>query len=279
MFKYFIKLFLFLMAGIMCLPLFMILTGSFMGAYEVKDKLGAILEGGAGNAYWTLLPDYPTMGAYVELLLDTPKFFVMFWNSCLQVMPAIIGQLAAAVPAAWAFARFSFRGKNILFFIYTVLMIMPFQVTMVSNYLVLNKFNLMDTHLAIILPNIFSTFPIFILMKFFQSIPNSLIEAAQLDGASKWNIFIRIGVPMGSSGIISIVVLDFLEYWNAIEQPIAFLRNKSLWPLTLYLPSITSEKAGVSFAASVIIMLPALLVFFYGQEYLEQGIMASGIKE
>lgn len=279
MFKYFIKLFLFLMAGIMCLPLFMILTGSFMGAYEVKDKLGAILEGGTGNAYWTLLPDYPTMAAYVELLLDTPKFFVMFWNSCIQVIPALIGQLAVAVPAAWAFARFSFRGKNILFFIYTVLMIMPFQVTMVSNYLVLNKFNLMNTHLAIILPNIFSTFPIFILMKFFQSIPNSLIEAAQLDGASKWNIFIRIGVPMGSSGIISIVVLDFLEYWNAIEQPIAFLRNKSLWPLTLYLPSITSEKAGVSFAASVIIMLPALLVFFYGQEYLEQGIMASGIKE
>lgn len=277
--KYVIKLFLFITAGIMCMPLFMIITGSFMGPVEVKEKLGAILEGGTGNASWTLFPDYPTLVGFVELLLDTPKFFVMFWNSCIQVIPAIIGQLLVAVPAAWAFARFSFYGKKLLFLIYTMLMIMPFQVTMVSNYLVLNKLNLMDTHLALILPNIFSTFPIFILTKFFQAIPNSLIEAAQLDGAGKWSIFFRIGIPMGASGIISIIVLGFLEYWNAIEQPIAFLRDKSLWPLTLYLPSIALEKVGVSFAASVIIMLPALFVFFYGQEYLEQGIMASGIKE
>lgn len=277
--KYVIKLFLFITAVIMCVPLFMIITGSLMGAAEVKEKLGAILEGGTGNAFWTLLPDYPTLRGFVELLLDTPKFFVMFWNSCIQVIPAILGQLFVAVPAAWAFARFSFCGKKLLFLLYTVLMIMPFQVTMVSNYLVLNKLNLMDTHLAIILPNIFSTFPIFILTKFFQAIPKSLIEAAELDGAGKWNIFFRVGIPMGASGIISIIVLGFLEYWNAIEQPIAFLRDKSLWPLTLYLPTITLEKVGVSFAASVIIMSPALFVFFYGQEYLEQGIMASGIKE
>lgn len=268
-----------MLALIIWLPLWMIVTGSFMGNIELRDYLGGIIEGGNGMASWSALPKYPTLRPYVELLFDSPRFLAMFWNSCIQVIPSIIGQLIVAVPAAWAFARFRFPGRKVLFFLYIVLMILPFQVTMVSSYFVLNKLNLMDTHLALILPNVFSAFPVFIMVKFFQAIPDSLIEAAKLDGAGEGMIFFGIGIPMGMSGIVSIVVLDFLEAWNAIEQPITFLKNKALWPLTLYLPNITPDKIGLSFAASVIVMLPALLIFLCGQGYLEQGIAASGIKE
>lgn len=277
--RYIVTGILILLTLLIWIPLWMIITGSLMENEELTKYMGKIIEGGNGVASWSFLPKYPTLSSYIEILLDSPKFFMMFWNSCIQVIPSIMGQLVIAVPAAWAFARFEFRGRNILFFVYIVLMILPFQVTMVSSYLVLSKLHLMDTHLALILPNIFSAFPVFIMVKFFQGIPDSLIEAAKLDGAGEFMIFLKVGIPIGASGIVSIVVLGFLEAWNAIEQPITFLKNKALWPLTLYLPNITADKIGISFVASVIIMLPALLIFLYGQEYLEQGIAASGMKE
>lgn len=160
-----------------------------------------------------------------------------------------------------------------------ILMIMPFQVTMVSTYLVLSKFQVLNTHLAVILPGIFSAFPVFILTKFFKSIPKALIEAAKIDGASDIQIFFRIGLPLGYPGILSVLILGFLEYWNAMEQPMTFLQDKELWPLSLYLPNIAVDKVSVSFVASVIMMIPALLLFVFGQRYLEEGIAASGLKE
>ena len=100
-----------------------------------------------------------------------------------------------------------------------------------------------------------------------------------MDGAGELAIFLHIGLPMGSPGIISAMVLGYLEYWNLIEQPLTFLKNKELWPLSLYLPNISMDRAGVSFAASVVTLIPALLVFLCGQDYLEQGIVAAALKE
>lgn len=261
------------------IPLWMMVTGSFTDATQMRENIGSVLGLGGGYATFPILPSYPTLQPYVELLLDSPKFFVMFWNSCFQVIPTILGQLLVGVPAAWSFARFTFQGKRALFILYIVLMIMPFQVTMVSSYLVLNKFHIMDSHLAIILPGIFSTFPVFIMVKFFKAIPEELIEAAKLDGAGAFNTFIKIGIPLGNSGIVSAIVLSYLENWNAIEQPLTFIRDKSKWPLSLYLPQISADRVGVAFIASVIMMLPASLIFLSGQTYLEQGIVASGIKQ
>lgn len=261
-----------------------------MGKDEIKECIGSIMDdSGEENAdventadikyaSWHIIPQYPTFKPYMELLLDSPNFFAMFWNSCLQVIPGVLGQLIIAVPAAWAFARYRFPGKRGVFLIYIILMIMPFQVTMVSGYLILDFLHMVDTHLAIIIPAVFSTFPVFIMTKFFKDIPEDLIEAARIDGASEIQVFFHIGIPLGISGIVSMAVLDFLEGWNAIEQPLTFLKSKSLWPLSLFLPNITTEKAGVAFVASVIVMIPSVLIFLYGQQYLEQGIVASGIK-
>ena len=261
------------------IPVWMMFTGTFMSEAEVKNKLGAVLVGSQKSVSWTILPDYPTFKSYIELLFDSPKFFVMFWNSFKQVILILIGQLLISVPAAWGFARYEFKGKKPLFFLYIILMIMPFQVTMVSSYLVLDKFHFLNTHYAIIFPGIFSTFPIFIMTKFFKSIPEELLESAKLDGAGRWKILLHIGIPLGSNGIISIIVLSFLEYWNAIEQPLTFLREKTYWPLSLYLPEISASNIGVAFIAAVVMMVPSVCIFLRGQTYLEQGIVASGIKQ
>ena len=92
-------------------------------------------------------------------------------------------------------------------------------------------------------------------------------------------MFWNVGVPLGIPGVMSSLILNFLEYWNAIEAPMTFLKTKAKIPLSLYLPEITVDQMGVSFAASVIMMMPAILIFLWGQEYLQQGIIASGLKE
>ena len=151
------------------------------------------------------------------------------------------------MPAAWAFARYDFRFKKTIFLLYLILLVMPFQVMMVPSYLVLDRFRILDTHLAVILPGIFSTFPVYIMEKFFESIPKSFLEAARIDGGGEWTIFRRIGVP--------------------------------LWPLSLYLPNVTADNASLAFVAGLVTMAPPVLLYLNGQTYLEEGIASSGIKE
>ncbi len=269
-----------ILAGfVMVLPVLMMACNSFMGPQELKEAYGAVLGEGGENLSARFLPAYPTLRPYVELLLDSPDFFVMFWNSVKQVFSILIGQTAVGTMAAWAFARYEFRGRKSLFIMYMILMIMPFQVTMVSSYLVLSKLALLDTHLALILPGIFSTFPVFIMEKFFRSIPKEVFEAAQVDGAGELASFLMIGIPLGSPGIVSALILNFLEYWNAMEAPMTFLKTKSKLPLSLYLPEITTDQMSASFVASVVMMIPAVLGFLWGREYLQKGIEASGLKE
>ncbi len=269
-----------ILAGfVMVLPVLMMACNSFMGPQELKEAYGAVLGEGGENLSARFLPAYPTLRPYVELLLDSPDFFVMFWNSVKQVFSILIGQTAVGTMAAWAFARYEFRGRKSLFIMYMILMIMPFQVTMVSSYLVLSKLALLDTHLALILPGIFSTFPVFIMEKFFRSIPGEVFEAAKVDGAGELASFLMIGIPLGSPGIVSALILNFLEYWNAMEAPMTFLKTKSKLPLSLYLPEITTDQMSASFVASVVMMIPAVLGFLWGREYLQKGIEASGLKE
>lgn len=271
---------LLILVGIfMALPVAFMAGNAWMGSQELNEAYGKILGSGTGEVTMRLFPRYPTMAPFVELLLDSPDFFVMFWNSCRQVFPVLAGQILVGMPAAWAFARYSFKGRKVLFLLYMILMVMPFQVTMVSSYLVLSRLSLMDTHLAIILPGIFSTFPVFIMEKFFRGIPESLIEAARVDGAGAFGVFLRVGVPLGIPGVMSSLVLNFLEYWNNIEAPMTFLKTKEKLPLSLYLPEITTDQMSAAFVASVVMMLPAILGFLWGQEYLQQGIIASGLKE
>jgi len=272
-------LLLLLFAAILCSPVYLLISGSFMAQDELSIYLRPAITEGDTYVRFSLLPVLFTLRGYVELLLDTPEFFHMFWNSIKLVTLILLGQLCIAVPAAWGFARMKLKGKDMLFFLYIILMLMPFQVTMLSNYLTLNKLGMLDTHQAIIWPAVFSTFPVFLLHRFFADIPNSILEAARIDGAGRMHLFIKIGCPLASPGIMAAMVLGYLEYWNLVEQPLIFLKDKTLWPLTLYLPQIGLENAQIAFVSSVIVLLPSALVFFAGQDHLEQGIAASAVKE
>ena len=268
------------LALVVLIPVCILFAGSFMGADEVSEKLGPVLAVDSDDlTKWFFLPEYPTLRPYVELLFDSPDFFVMFWNSVRLVLPILFGQMLVAVPAAWGFAKFKFPGRRALFMIYIVLMLMPFQVTMVSNYIVLDTLQLMNTRLAVILPAVFSTFPVFIVYRFFKGIPDALIEAAEIDGAGPFQIFRDIGIHVGSPGIAAAMILGFIEYWSMIEQPLTFLKDKSLWPLSLYLPGSSENQAAVALAASIMILVPPLLVFLVGKKYLERGIQAVGLRQ
>ena len=128
-------------------------------------------------------------------------------------------------------------------------------------------------------PGGFSTFPIFIMYRFSKGFLWRFWKRQDLTVQVSLNWFFIVAIPLGSPGVISAIVLGFLEYWNLIEQPMAFLKTKELWPLSLYLPNIELEQAGFAFAASVVALAPAVLVFLSGQDYLEQGICLYGGKE
>lgn len=263
---------IFVLAALFLAPIFYILVGSITETSEVSAYLAPILSSRNGYATWTLLPQLVTIQNYVSLFLDTPDFFVMFWNSVKIVFAVLAIQLVTGTPAAWVFSQFNFRGKNLLFATYIFLMMMPFQITMLSTYVSLNALKLLNTQWAVILPVAFSTFPIFIMYCFFKNIPCDLIDAARIDGASEWMIFWHIGIPLGSPGIASALILSFLEIWNMVEQPLVFLSDKSLWPLSLYYPEVTLTTAGIVFASSVVALVPSLLVFLAGRRQLEEGI-------
>lgn len=256
-------------------PLLFLLAGTFMEDQEIVDQIAPVLGSGEGYASWRLIPLYPTGRNLVGLLLDSPEFFQMFWNSVRITVGILAGQLIFGMPAAWGLARYSFRAKKVIYMIYIIMMMMPFQVTMLSQYLVLDRLHLLDTGAAVILPGMFSTFSVFIMYRFFCGISESVLEAARIDGAGEWRIFLRIGIPLGASGVISALVLSFLECWNMIEQSMTFLETKSLWPLSLFMPEISSSNAGFSLCASFMALLPAVFVFMAGQDYLEQGIAYS----
>ena len=274
-----ITIFLVVIAALICFPVLMVVAGSIKDADELRTLLLPLFTDSLELIHFRLIANYPTLKNFGELLIYTPQFYVVFWNSIKIVFSILILQLIIAVPGAWGFARFRFKGKNILFNLYIILMLMPFQVTMLSQYLVIDRIKMMDTQWAVILPAAFSTFPIFLIYRGYCSIPTNLVEAARIDGANEWMVFRYIALPLGSSGILSAMVLGFLEYWNLMEQPLAFLKDKTLWPLSLYLPEVTTTQAGVVLAASVKTLIPATLVFVMGQDYLEKGIIASALKE
>ena len=159
-----------------------------------------------------------------------------------------------------------------IFFSYVILMLMPYQVTLVPNYLVSDRLGILNTRWAIILPGAFAPFSVFLLTKFMRRNPNSLIEAAKLDGSSEFQIFKNICLPQCRSALYSIAILVFIDYWNMVEQPLILLNDASKQPLSVYLSTINSGEIGIAFAIAVIYMIPGLLLFLHGEEFLVEGI-------
>lgn len=252
-------------------PVIFILVGSFGGSIEMRDYLSPLWGGGEAYISPNVIPSFPTLQSYVDTLIDRTEFIVMFWNSIFYVTIILVGQLIIAVPAAWALTRVNHYIKSIIVTFYTVLMTLPFALTMLPQYMVLDYLDLINTRWAMILTGIFSPFSVFILYYYLRNVPTVLIEQARIDGAGNWSIFVKIVLPIGKPGIISSVFLGFIESWNMLEQPMMFIENKKLWPITLFFANITIENSKILFAASTITLIPAIYVFYMGYMYLEQG--------
>lgn len=266
------------LGGLICLPVLILICGSFTDRIEWRERLLPLLTDSAEYIGWRWIPDYPTCENYKELLFLSPDFFVLFWNSVKLAVCILVGQLLIGVPGAWAFSAYSFKGKDILFSIYIILMLLPFQTTMLAEYLVLDGIGLLNTMWAVILPAVFSTFPVFLVYRGFKRIPSELFEVARIDGAGEWTIYVRIGMPLADSSIMAAFIISFFEVWNMVEEPLAFLKDMSIWPLSLYLPQIGLEQAGRVCAASVITLILSFFMFGIFRDSLEQGIVSSALK-
>lgn len=283
------KLSLSLMMGVlalmMLLPIVITVSNSFMTEAEIEYNYHLIgqlinIEAGEKDGFINvkLLPDWVSFRQYAEVLVHKPVFLQMFWNSVFMVVPIIVLQVLVASLAAYAFAKLRFPGRDKLFFLYVLTMLMPFQVTLVPNYIIADKLGLINTTSAIILPGIFSAFGVFMLRQFVMHIPNSYIEAAKIDGAGHLRIFYQIIVPLVQPGMAALVVLLFVDNWNMVEQPLIFLEDAFKQPLSLYLSHINKDARGVAFAASVLYMTPMVLLYLYAESYFVQGIQLSGVK-
>lgn len=258
-------------------PLAVTFTNSFMSSNEVEKNYTAGLP---GNEYinMRIIPERVTLSQYAELLFHSPVYLNMFWNSVKICLPIVVGQIVVSSLAAYAFTVLTFKFKELLFFLYIIVMLLPLQVTLMPNYIIADWLNIQNSYLAIILPGIFSPFGVFLLRQYMKSMPAAYIEAARIDGAGHGRIFLSVILPMIKPGIAATTMLISLEYWNLIDQAVIFIQNAENQPLSTFLAQINHGEVGLSFAGSCFYAIPMVLILVYGQEYLKNGISITGLK-
>ena len=263
------------------LPTVLTITNSFMSESEINANYGMIFSTTTGGyvsekVNLKFIPDKVTLSQYITGLVKSPQYLLKFWNSVILVVPIVILQVGIASVAAYSFTRWRGKIRSGIFFFYVILMLMPYQVTLVPNYLVSDWLGLLNTRWSIIFPGMFAPFSVFLLTKFMRRIPYSLIEAAKVDGAGEWDIFTKICLPQCRSALYSIAILVFIDYWNMVEQPLILLQDAESQPLSVFLSSINAGEIGLAFAMATVYMIPSLLLFLHGEEYLVEGIANSG---
>ena len=219
-----------------------------------------------------------SLEAVYKVFLATPEYLLVFWRIIALCALMVGGQVVLSVLAGMGFAKYDFPGKKLWFFLLLVVMVLPLQVTLVPNFRILGTLNLLDTQWALVLPALFAPLGTFLMTQNFRAVPDEILEAAQLDGAGAYQAFHYIVRPNLTSVVAALAVLLFADNWNIVDQAVVFLKNTFDNPLSVYLGEVVSGDPGMFFAVSVFYLIPALLVFFLGQDYLAEGIALSGVK-
>lgn len=276
---------LLIFAFVFLAPTILTITGSFFTQSELSSNYGMIFEGaGSGSSYISekttlkFIPDKVSFKQYATVLFLSPEYLFKFWNSVKYTVPIMAFQTIVACLAAYGLTRYRSKGREVILFVYIILMLMPYQVTLVPNRLVAEWLHIYGTSWAVILPGVFSPFAVFLLTKSMRRIPQAVVEAARLDGCNEWQIFFKIYLPLCKNIIYSVMILVFIDYWNMVEQPLILLggAHEDLYPLSIFLSKINNGEVGIAFAVAVIYMIPTLLIFLYGEQYLVEGIANSG---
>lgn len=274
------RLLLGLAALIFLLPVALTFLYSFFSPEEIKAHLQ--LRGSLSKETWMpvlLVPRMFSLSQYYEVLLRDNGILQRFLYSAFYAVMVLIGQAVFVPTLAYALSAFRFRGRNAIFLLLILLMLLPFQVTMVPNMLMLRALGLLDTIWAVILPMWFMPFYVFLVRQYMVGIPRELYEAGQLDGAGTIGCYLHIALPASKPVIGAAVALSFAEVWNMVEQPLVFLSHREdLQPLSTVFNRLISTPSGMEFAGAALYMLPALFVYLFFLKDIVSGIQLADLK-
>ena len=268
------------LALVILLPVVVTVLYSFFSPEEIRAFMDT--RGSFSDTAWMdarLSPRMFSLSQYWKILIVDTSVLRMFAMSVFYTVMILLGQAVFVPMLAYALSRFRFRGRNIIFMAILLLMLLPYQVTMVPNVLTLRRMGLMNTVWAVILPLWFAPFYVFLLRQFMASLPNELFEAAQVDGAGTIRCYFHVALPVCRPAIGAALALSFADCWNLVEQPMTYLSQRTeLQPLSVMFNQLVSESTGVEFAGAVIYMLPALFVYLYFLEDILSGIQLTELK-
>ena len=267
-------------ALVMLLPMIQTFLYSFASMAEMKAFMKT--RGSYDESLWMdahLIPNMVSLGQYHQILITDNTVLLLFVNSAMYAALILLGQAIFIPPLAFGLSRFRFPGRNGLFFGIILLMLLPFQVTMVPNVLTLRGLGLIETIWAVVLPMWFAPFYIFLIRQFMVGLPNELIEAAEMDGAGTWSTFLRVILPVCRPILGAAAALSFAESWNLVEQPLTYLSTRQdLQPLSTMFNQLARENTGFEFAGAALYILPALFVYLFFQEDILSGIQLTELK-
>ena len=271
---------LMLLALAILLPVIVTALYSFFSPEEIRAFMAQ--RGSYDEAAWLdarLSPRMFSLSQYWRVLITDTSVLRMFAMSVFYTIAILLGQAVFVPMLAYALSRFRFRGRNAIFLAILMLMLLPYQVTMVPNVLTLRRMGLLNTVWAVILPMWFAPFYVFLLRQFMAALPNELFEAAQVDGAGTIRCYFHIALPVCRPAIGAALALSFADCWNLVEQPMTYLSQRAdLQPLSVMFNQLVSESSGVEFAGAVIYILPALFVYLYFLEDILSGIQLTELK-
>lgn len=228
------------------------------------------------------IPDPLTWANYIEVWSGSHPLTLYFGNSLLVTGTRVIGELLTASLAAYGFSRVRFRGRDLLFVLYISTLIIPYQLLLVPRFMLFQQVGIHDTLWALILPGIFTAFGTFLLRQFFITIPQELSDAARIDGASDWQIYWRIILPLSRPVLASLAILAFVGSWNDYESPLVMLTSEANFTIPLGLTSYIDENGGINpsliMAGAVSSVLPIIVVFMFMQRQFIQALARSGLK-
>lgn len=269
-----------LVALVILLPVLLTALYSFFSPEEIKAFMET--RGNYDASAWMeikLAPRVFSLSQYYNILIEDVSVLRLLCNSAMYTVAILLGQ-ALVIPAmAYALSRFKFRGRDAIFFIVIMLMLLPFQVTMVPNVLTLRAMGLLNTAWAVILPTCFAPFYIFLVRQFMVGLPREILEAAEVDGAGTFRCFIHVALPVCRPILGAAVALSFADCWNLVEQPLTYLAGQTqLMPLSVMFNQLTENPSGVEFAGAALYILPALLIYLYFQKDILSGIQLTELK-
>lgn len=227
-----------------------------------------------------VFPADPQWGNYVEAWQAAP-FAQYFLNTLIVCSGIVLGVLVTTILAAYAFARLQFRGKNAIFALFLATMMIPFEATLIPNFIIIRNLGWYNTYLALIVPFTANVFSIFLLRQFFASIPQDLYDAASLDGCGHLRTIWNVATPLARAPLSAIVIFNFLWAWNSLLWPLIMTGRENLRPIQLGLSvfvNVEGNDPHLLMAASTFTILPIVVLYFVAQRQFIEGIASSGLK-